>query len=59
MVLSSPTVASRHARLVPDGDAWRLVDDEVTGGIWAGGWVSSLRVTGTVTALIGNQQGTT
>jgi putative serine protease PepD len=35
------------------------VDDEVTRGIWAGGWVSSLRVTGTVTALIGNQQGTT
>jgi len=35
------------------------VDDEVTAGIWAGGWVSSLRVTGTVTALIGNQQGTT
>lgn len=35
------------------------MDDEVTGGIWAGGWVSSLRVTGTVTALIGNQQGTT
>ena len=35
------------------------MDDEVTAGIWAGGWVSSLRVTGTVTALIGNQQGTT
>ena len=35
------------------------MDDEVTGGIWAGGWVSSLRVTGTVTALIGNRQGTT
>ncbi len=35
------------------------MDDEVTGGIWAGGWVSSLRVTGTVTALIGNQQATT
>ena len=35
------------------------MDDEVTDGIWAGGWVSSLRVTGTVTALIGNQQETT
>ena len=59
VVLSSPAVGSHHARLVPEGDAWRLTDDEVTGGIWAGGWVSSLRVTGTVTALIGNQQGTT
>jgi putative serine protease PepD len=35
------------------------VDDEVTSGIWAGGWVSSLRVTGTVTALLGDQRGTT
>ena len=59
VVLSAPTVASRHARLIPDGDAWRLVDDEVTGGIWADGWVSSLPVTGDVTALLGNQQGTT
>ena len=59
MVLSAPTVGFRHARLVPDGDAWCLVDDEVTGGIWAGGWVSSLPVTGDVTALLGNQQGTT
>jgi putative serine protease PepD len=58
-VISSPAVGSHHARLVPDGDAWRLVDDEVTDGIWAGGWVSSLRVTGTATALIGNRQGTT
>jgi putative serine protease PepD len=58
VVLSAPTVAPRHARLVPDGDAWRLVDDEVVGGIWAGGWVSSLRVTGEVTALLGNPQGT-
>ena len=59
VVLSAPTVGFRHARLVPDGDAWCLVDDEVTGGIWAGGWVSSLPVTGDVTALLGNQQGTT
>jgi putative serine protease PepD len=59
VVLSAPTVGSHHAQLIPDGEAWRLVDDEVTGGIWAGGWVSSLRVTGAVTALIGNQQGTT
>jgi putative serine protease PepD len=59
VVLSAPTVASRHARLIPDGDSWHLVDDEVTGGIWAGGWVSSLPVTGDVTALLGNQQGTT
>jgi putative serine protease PepD len=59
VVLSAPTVGSRHARLVPDGDAWCLVDDEVTGGIWAGGWVSSLPLTGDVTALLGNQQGTT
>ena len=59
VVLSAPTVGFRHARLVPDGDAWCLVDDEVTGGIWAGDWVSSLPVTGDVTALLGNQQGTT
>jgi putative serine protease PepD len=59
VVLSAPTAGSRHARLVPDGDAWCLVDDEVTGGIWAGRWVSSLPVTGDVTALLGNQQGTT
>ncbi len=59
VVLNAPTVGARHARLVPDGDAWRLVDDEVTGGIWAGGWVSSLRVAGEVTALLGNRDGTT
>jgi putative serine protease PepD len=59
VVLSAPTVGARHARLVPDGDAWRLVDDEVSGGIWAGGWVSSLRVAGEVTALLGNREGTT
>ncbi|MGH3257201.1 MAG: trypsin-like peptidase domain-containing protein [Streptosporangiaceae bacterium] len=35
------------------------MDDEIKGGIWAGGWVSSLRVTRAVTALIGNPQGTT
>jgi putative serine protease PepD len=59
VVLGAPTVSPHHAQLVPDGDAWRLVDDEVTGGIWADGWVSSLPVTSTVTALIGNQQGAT
>jgi putative serine protease PepD len=59
VVLNAPTVGARHARLVPDGDAWRLVDDDVTGGIWAGGWVSSLRVAGEVTALLGNPEGTT
>jgi putative serine protease PepD len=59
VVLSAPTVGSRHARLVPDGATWRLVDDEVAGGIWAGGWVSSLPVTGAVTALLGNSDGTT
>jgi putative serine protease PepD len=59
VVLDAPTVGARHARLVPDGDAWRLVDDEVTGGIWAGGWVSSLPVAGEVTALLGNPEGTT
>ena len=58
-MLSSPTVGSRHAQLVPDGDAWRLIDDDVTAGIWAGSWVSSLRVAGAVIALIGNQEGTT
>ena len=59
VVLNVPTVGARHARLVPDGDAWRLVDDEVTGGIWAGGWVSSLLVAGEVSALLGNREGTT
>ncbi len=59
VVLSAPTVGSHHARLVPEGNAWRLVDDEASGGIWADGWVSSVPVTGAVTASIGNQQGTT
>jgi putative serine protease PepD len=57
VVLNTPTAGAHHARLVPDGDSWRLVDDEVTGGIWADGWVTSLRVTSRVTALLGNEEG--
>ena len=57
VVLNTPTAAAHHARLISDGDAWRLVDDEVTGGIWADGWVTSLLVTSRVTALLGNEEG--
>jgi putative serine protease PepD len=59
VVLDTPTAGAHHARLVPDGDGWRLVDDEVTGGIWADGWVTSLPVTSRVTALLGNEEGAT
>jgi putative serine protease PepD len=59
VVLNTPTAGAHHARLVPDGDSWRLVDDEVTGGIWADGWVTSLPVTSRVTALLGNEEGAT
>jgi putative serine protease PepD len=59
VVLNTPTAGVHHARLVPDGDGWRLVDDEVTGGIWADGWVTSLPVTSRVTALLGNEEGAT
>ncbi len=59
VVLDTPTAGAHHARLVSDGDAWRLVDDEVTGGIWADGWVTSLPVTSRVTALLGNEEGAT
>ena len=54
VVLRSPAVNPPHARLVPDGDAWRLVNDDSSGGIWAGsGQVDSLSVTGAVTARLG------
>ncbi len=59
VVLNTPTAGAHHARLVPDGDGWRLVDDEVTGGIWADGWVTSLLVSSRVTALLGNEEGAT
>ena len=59
VVLNTPTAGAHHARLVPDGDGWRLVDDEVTGGIWADGWVTTLPVTSRVTALLGNEEGAT
>jgi putative serine protease PepD len=59
VVLNTPTAAAHHARLISDGEAWRLVDDEVTGGIWADGWVTSLLVTSRVTALLGNEEGAT
>lgn len=59
VVLQSPTVAARHARLVPDGGAWYLISEEAAGGIWVAGWpVSSLAVTGPVTATLGDPHGT-
>src|SRR5690349_15398776 len=59
VVVQSPTVALRHARLVPNGNAWDLTGEEVTDGIWvAGRPVRSLSVTGAVTALLGNPHGT-
>ena len=59
MVLNTPTAGAHHARLISHGDAWQLVDDEVTGGIWSDGWVTSLPVTSRVTALLGNEEGAT
>jgi putative serine protease PepD len=54
VVLHSPAVDTHHARLVPDGDVWRLVNDEATSAIWvAGSRVSSLPVAGPVSALLG------
>ncbi len=54
VILHSPAVRGPLARLVPDGDAWCLVSDDSSGGIWAGGsQVNSLPVTGTVTARLG------
>jgi putative serine protease PepD len=59
VVLRSPAVAARHARLVPDGGAWYLTSEEAVGGIWvAGRPVSSLAVTGPVTATLGDPRGT-
>ncbi|MGH3152696.1 MAG: trypsin-like peptidase domain-containing protein [Streptosporangiaceae bacterium] len=59
VVLNTPTAGAHHARLVSHEDAWQLVDDEVTGGIWSDGWVTSLLVTSRVTALLGNEEGAT
>lgn len=59
VVVQSPAVAYCHARLVPDGDTWRLTGLEATGGIWvADRPVRSLPVTGAVTALLGDPHGT-
>jgi putative serine protease PepD len=59
IVLQSPDVAPHHARLVPNGDAWYLTGEEAVGGIWvAGRPVSSLAVTGPVTAQLGDSHGT-
>src|SRR5580693_6416513 len=59
VILSSPAVGRRHSRLIPDGDGWRLVGDERTAGIWvAGRQVSSLPLTGAVTAHLGDPHGT-
>jgi putative serine protease PepD len=59
VVLRSPAVADRHARLVPDGDGWYLTSHAATDGIWvAGRQVSSVPVTDTVTALLGDPRGT-
>jgi len=59
VVLQSSAVAPRHARLVSNGDAWHLTGEQPAGGIWvAGRPVSSLTVTGPVTALLGDPRGT-
>jgi putative serine protease PepD len=59
VVVQSSTVARRHACLVPDGDTWRLTSYEASGGIWVAGQpVGSLPVTGAVTALLGDPDGT-
>src|SRR5437016_8692000 len=59
VVVRSPAVAHHHARLVPDGDTWRLTGLEAGGGIWVAGQpVRSLPVAGAVTALLGDPHGT-
>ena len=59
VVLQSSAVAPRHARLVSDGDAWCLTGEQAADGIWVAGQpVSSLAVTGPVTALLGDPRGT-
>lgn len=59
VVVQSPAVAQRHARLVPDGDTWCLTGLEAAGAIWvADRPVRSLLVTGAVTALLGDPHGT-
>lgn len=59
IILPSPAVGRCRSRLIPDGDGWRLVGDEGTAGIWvAGRQVSSLPLTGAVTAHLGDPHGT-
>ncbi len=58
VILQSPAVAHRHARLVPTGDAWCLVDVDGSSAIWVGGrLVRSLIVTDAVTARLGDPHG--
>jgi putative serine protease PepD len=58
VILPSPTVAHHHARLVPSGDAWCLVEVDGSNAIWVGGrLVRSLIVTDAVTARLGDPHG--
>jgi putative serine protease PepD len=59
VLLDSPAVDGRHARLVAVGDMWHLIDDSV-GGTWvAGNRINSLPVKGPVTAFLGDPGGDT
>jgi putative serine protease PepD len=58
VVLRSPAVSRRHARLMHTGDTWYLVDDDSVTGIWVDGdRVDSMPVAGPVTAFLGDPQG--
>lgn len=58
VVLHAPGVDDHHVRLAAEGDAWYLFDNDSAGGTWVGGRrVSSLAVTGPVTARLGDGDG--
>ncbi len=59
VVVQSPAIAYRHARLVPEGNTWRLNSCAADTGIWVGGRpVESLPLTGAMTARLGDPHGT-
>jgi putative serine protease PepD len=59
IVLTAPLISRHHIRLVPDGNAWQLVDESVSGTWIAGDRVGSLPVTGPLTAFLGSPRGET
>jgi putative serine protease PepD len=55
IVVTTPTVGRRHARLVPNGDAWHLIDAGSRNGTWVdGGRIRSIVVDRPIVAHLGN-----